>query len=214
MMRSMSVCTLVLRLALGVGLLHGAVSSASTPQIGSRGSGSASNNIAPANQSPADVEANEATGGAVLITLERLTSHVPDPEAAAQTFQASLEKARQSGDKAATNYARRVLQRIDSIRRAEKLHLTLEEVIHRTLAANYTIQTVAYNPAIETTRVVEAEAAFDAVFFTNIQKNKVNRPTGSELFATDSDTFNLTTGVRKLLPSGMQVSGQYPYQIR
>jgi len=109
-------------------------------------------------------------------------------------------------------YLPRVLQRIETIRRPARLELTLEEAIRRTLANNYLIQTLSYNPAIEATRVVEAQAAFDAVFFTNVIKNKVDRPTGSELMSTDLDFFQMSTGLRKLLPSGMQLGGRYELQ--
>jgi outer membrane protein TolC len=77
------------------------------------------------------------------------------------------------------------------------------------LETNYAIQVVRYNPAIESTRVVEAEAAFDAIFFTNITKNNIDRPSGSQLQATDFDAFTSNYGIRKVLPTGMSVSGSY-----
>jgi outer membrane protein TolC len=77
------------------------------------------------------------------------------------------------------------------------------------LETNYAIQVVRYNPAIETTRIVEAEAAFDAILFTNITKNKIDRPSGNQLTATNLDLFTSNYGVRKVLPTGMSVSGSY-----
>lgn len=148
-------------------------------------------------------------GGELFIPPNRLSFHVPDPEVAAKNAHEELDRAREADDKAAVNFQNRVLERIGTIRREDRMHLTLEDAIRRTLANNYTIDIMRYNPAIESTRVVEAEAAFDALFFTNVIKNNVDRPTGSELMSTDLDFFQLSTGVRKLLASGMQVGGRY-----
>jgi len=56
---------------------------------------------------------------------------------------------------------------------------------------------------------VEAEAAFDALFFTNIAKNNIDRPSGNQLEATDLDLFTSSYGIRKVLPTGMSVRGSY-----
>ncbi len=143
------------------------------------------------------------------IPLERLRWHVPDPDADRQAAFDRLAKLEQEGDKAAVAQIKRVIERVDAIRREKQIHLSLEEVLRRTLENSYAIQVLSYNPAIETTRVVEAEAAFDAVFFTDIVKNKIDRPSGNELISTDLDLFNSSYGVRKLLPTGMSVSGAY-----
>jgi len=120
-----------------------------------------------------------------------------------------LEKAREANNMADAAFFARVLERIGQVRRPKQLHLSLEDVVHRTLANNYSIQRVSYNPAIETTRVVEAEAAFDAVFYTNVNKNNIDRPSGSELAATDIDLFDMSVGVRKFLPTGTMLDGHY-----
>ena len=70
----------------------------------------------------------------------------------------------------------------------------------------------SYNPAIEATRVVEAEAAFDAAFFTTISNNKVDRPSGSPFVSTKTQAFNSRSGIRKLLATGMQVETAYSIQ--
>jgi outer membrane protein TolC len=109
-------------------------------------------------------------------------------------------------------YHERVLELLEVVERAagsEPTHLGLEDAIRRTLANNYGIEVFSYNPAIETTRVVEAEAAFDAVFFTNVNRESVDRPTGSQLLATNRQSFQLTSGLRKRLASGAQVRGWY-----
>ncbi len=145
------------------------------------------------------------------ISSERLRWHMPDPEHAYQEGLALLEKARQANDTAGVSFHTRVLERIGTIRRPKQMHLSLEEVMHRTLANNYAIQVISYNPAIETTRVVEAETVFDAVFYSSLTKNKINRPSGSELSATDVDLLDWSTGVRKLLPAGTQLDGHIDF---
>ena len=90
-----------------------------------------------------------------------------------------MAKAEQEGNKSLAEQGKRVLERMDTIRRPDQqLHLTLQETLRRALETNYAIQIVRYNPAIETTRIVEAEAAFDALFYTNIAKNNIRPEPG------------------------------------
>ena len=148
----------------------------------------------------------------LALPADRLRWHVPDPGAARAEAERRREEARQEGKQPTANYCSRMIERIDETRRPQQVELTLEEVLQRTLANSYAIELRRYNPAIETTRVVEAEAAFDAVFFTNVTKNKVDRPTGSQLSASKQDLFDSSFGIRKLLPTGMQVSGSYGFR--
>ena len=109
-------------------------------------------------------------------------------------------------------YGRRingVMQKVSVIDRPKRVELTLAEVIRRTLQNNYYLQAQAYNPAVETTRIVEAEAQFDAVFFTNYNYDKKDQPTSSQLMSSMSDTRTGEGGVRKLLATGMQVQVSY-----
>lgn len=165
---------------------------------------------------PGSAAAQDAQAGGVVddqavspISPERLAWHIPDPERAREGALERLEQARQTDDKTEINRQTRIVERIGTIRRPRQMHLTLENAIRRTLANNYLIQVLSYNPAIEATRVVEAEAAFDAAFFANVSKNNVDRPTGSQLMPADLDFVHFDTGIRKLLPTGMQISGRY-----
>ena len=164
-----------------------------------------------ADQPPPDSSAQAFTGSDVrpLIPPERFVWHIPDPEADKATAFDAMERARREKDRAAEVYVQRVIERVQQIRRPVQLPLSLEEAIIRTLANNYAIQVASYNPAVEITRVVEAEAAFDAVFFTNLNKNNIDRPSGSQLVSTDLDLFTSQYGVRKLLPSGALVGTSY-----
>lgn len=158
---------------------------------------------------PAQPVVSTDTASNVFIPPNRLLRHVPDPDLQRQAALELLEQARQANDTGTVMDLTRIFERVDSIRRSEQMRLTLEDALHRALANSFVIDVQRYNPAIETTRVVEAEAAFDAVFFTNITKNKVDQPTASQLFANDLDAFDSSYGVRKLLPTGMLVTGFY-----
>lgn len=144
-----------------------------------------------------------------FLSRERMVWHIPDPEADKDVAFEAIERARREQDKSAETYVQRVIDRIEQIRRPEQLPLTLEEAIIRALANNFAIQIASYNPAVETTRVVEAEAVFDAAFFGSAGRNNVDRPSGSQLVSTDLDIVNTVFGVRKLLPSGALVSTSY-----
>lgn len=144
-----------------------------------------------------------------LLPEDRLRWHIPDPEHDRENAARLLEDARSRGDRAQVTYLTRVGQRIAEIRRAVQRRLTLDEAIRISLEHNYDIEVSAFDPAIQTTRVVEAQAAFDAVFFTNIIKNNIDRPSGSQLTATDLDIFQSSYGVRKVLPTGMSASAAY-----
>lgn len=158
-----------------------------------------------------DMSGDAPAGGVqeVMLPTDRLRWHVPDPEVDRQAALDAIAKAQKDGDKTTAAEWNRVLERLSTVRRAGQVQLTLEEAIRRALETNYAIQVVSYNPAVETTRAVEAEAAFDATFFTNITKNKVDRPSGNQLQSTDLDAFSSNYGLRKLLPTGMSVVGSY-----
>ena len=151
------------------------------------------------------------TADAQPISPQRLEWHLPDPELGRQTLVAQLARARESGDKDAAKRAARVLELIESIRRPKQIRLSLEDAIRRTLANNFTIQTLSYNPAIETTRVVEAESVFDTVLFAGVNNVNVDQPTASALLSNQAKFFTANIGLRKLLATGAQVRGQYDF---
>jgi len=144
-----------------------------------------------------------------VIPAEKIEWHIPDPEDRRAGELERLEEARKNQDKAKETHITRVLKRVDQIRRETQLRLSLEEAIFRTLETNYSIQVAGYNPAVETTRVVEAEAAFDTIFFTNMNNNNIDRPSASQLTATDLELFNSSYGIRKLTATGMALRASY-----
>jgi outer membrane protein len=143
------------------------------------------------------------------LPLDRLRWHIPDPEHDRQDAERLLADAQTRGDRAQVTHINRVAQRVNEIRRPKQISLSLDEAIRTSLEHNYDIEVAAFEPAIQTSRVVEAQAAFDAVFFTNLIKNNIDRPSGSQLTATDLDLFQSSYGVRKVLPTGMTASAAY-----
>jgi len=102
-----------------------------------------------------------------------------------------------------------ILARLKVIERPREVRLAFADVIRRTLVNNFAIAAASYNPAIQSARIVEAEAMFDEVFFINFQNNKQNRPSASELESNNSELRNFESGIRKLLPTGMTVQTSY-----
>ena len=97
------------------------------------------------------------------------------------------------------------------------VHLTLQEAIQRAVNNNMEIRVAGYDPAINSNRVVEAEAAFDPVFYINPSYQRSNRLNGGvqssifspSTFETDTDTYKLATGIKQDLPTGGQIQMQY-----
>jgi outer membrane protein len=99
------------------------------------------------------------------------------------------------------------------------VRLTLKEVVQRAVANNLEVKVEGYSPAIEQTRVVEAEARFDPAFFTNLQYENRDDPQGAFGSAVqnfrggnDSEIYTLRSGVRQTLPSGGELELRYQIQ--
>lgn len=141
---------------------------------------------------------------------EALFAQIPDPVDAETVFE------RRRADLQRTNPEARVLAALDrqhekareylaQFRKPTSMTLSLAEAVQRALAHSYAIRIEGYNPGISRTQLVEAEAAFDAVFFLDGSYRKIDQPTASQLAPVGSDTRVLSGGIRKLLPTGMQV---------
>ncbi|MBI1825245.1 MAG: TolC family protein [Planctomycetes bacterium] len=154
-------------------------------------------------------EASPIGGGEITIPFDRIRWHVADPEDEFNSYEKHYQQALAGNDKAEAARRTRIHDRVGEIRRPQQRHLSLQEAIRTTLDHNFAIQVASYEPAVDTTRVVEAEAAFDATFFTNVTKNIIDRPTGLQIASIDSDLLTSSYGIRKILPTGMSVSGSY-----
>lgn len=93
----------------------------------------------------------------------------------------------------------------------ESTRISLKEIIQRTVAYNLDVKVAGYDPAVEATRVIEADARFDPTFFTNLQyqDSKILTPalgiqTGDPLDPTVNRVTQFQTGIRQNLPSGGQ----------
>ncbi len=160
-------------------------------------------------QQMADSTEGNADGKDVRIPPERLDWHIPDPSDIDEMAALWLERAESNQDDTAKKATARVRDIFQSTKRQKQVHMSLEDALHRALANSYSIEVESYNPPISMTAVVAAEAAFDAVFFANITKNKVDRPTGSQLQSTDLDAFSSSFGVAKSLPVGSRITTSY-----
>lgn len=172
--------------------------------------GGAAVSPAAANSSdPAEADPGRTMAAKVEVDAGRLLQQVPDPVQAREQLQRAQEEARAAGEQAHVTFCRRTLELIDETKRPSQVHLSLEQALASALVHSYALETRSFNPAIESTRVVEAESAFDAVFFGNANKNKIDQPIASQLAASSVDSFSSAVGIRKLLPLGTQVSARY-----
>lgn len=97
------------------------------------------------------------------------------------------------------------------------VRLSLQEIIQRTVANNEDARVAGYEPAIEATRVVEADARFDPAFFTNVTftDERVLSPSSSFVSVdpfnpSGFESLSAQAGIRQLGYSG----GQYELSYR
>lgn len=102
---------------------------------------------------------------------------------------------------------------------APVLRMTLQEVIQRAAANNKEARVAGYEPAIEETRQIEAEARFDPAFFLNgtYEVNRLLSPgqSGIQPSPFEPREFRILsgqTGIRQLLPTGAQAEWSYRLQ--
>jgi outer membrane protein TolC len=93
------------------------------------------------------------------------------------------------------------------------LRMTLQEAIAMAVRNNLDVQVARMTPAISEARIVQAQAVFDATFFTDINYSNLDTPQPGGFVPgisgnTDSETIELSTGIRKPLISGGQITLQ------
>lgn len=162
---------------------------------------------------------SEETKRAGLLTGPNVEEHpptvdilaqIPDPSEADRIFAERLAKIETTAREArVVNQYKRVVERakqyLAELERPKQARLSLGECIQRALASNYTIRRESYGPALSRTRLVEAEAAFDAIFFLDGSYSNLDKQSASALQGTQTDYRDYSGGIRKLLPTGMQV---------
>ena len=125
------------------------------------------------------------------------------------------------GDERNAATAARRIEQIDELigpdlmRRDTKIvAIGLRRVIRSAVEHNLAVEEARLEPAISEAGVVEAEAAFDWVFFSNTVWNDVDQPgpgpgfLGLDQLVTGNQTVTQTTGVRRPLTTGGELSLQ------
>lgn len=99
-----------------------------------------------------------------------------------------------------------------------EVRMPLRELIQRAVLNSRDIRVAGFEPAIEQTRVIESEAAFDPVFFATAQYQRTDevQPNslgsifgGGGLVENERDSFIVGTGIRQQLPTGGRVQASY-----
>lgn len=95
-----------------------------------------------------------------------------------------------------------------------ELALSLEQAVHSTVANNLDLQVARLGPAITEAQLVQAEADFDAVFFSRIDHNRIDEPSavpilggfplGAAVNVREQTVFE--TGVRQPMTTGGTLS--------
>lgn len=142
---------------------------------------------------------------------EVLLNELPDPTDAAEVFalRTRILQDRTTNRRLLNGWdivVTKATEYLKLLERPQRVELSLAECIERALANNYAIRAKSYDPAIEGTRLVEAEAVFDAEFFLDAgwqgNDQAVIVPQGTE----ETQTTQVSGGIRKLMPTGMSAA--------
>lgn len=142
-------------------------------------------------------------------TKVQVEQEIPDPVEEVARIDGLL--AQPSVERLERDGLERLRQRVAGVLKENSVRLSLAEVVRRTLQNSYGIQVQSYNPAIDATRIVEAEAQFDAVFFNQFNYQNQDIPSASVISGTQTDTRVFSGGVRKLLSTGTRVQAGYSF---
>jgi outer membrane protein len=89
------------------------------------------------------------------------------------------------------------------------LRMPLQECVQRAVANNLDVRVAGYSPAIDETRVTEAEANWDPVFFSNLTYQRIDQINGFGFQEGNGHQLQSSTGIRQNMPSGGQASLAY-----
>lgn len=93
----------------------------------------------------------------------------------------------------------------------EMLDISLEQIRAWTISNNLDIRVALVDPTIANQSVTESEAAFEAVFFANLNRNSFDSPTSSTLSGAQVDTTDFDFGVRIPTRTGGSVTLNLPF---
>ncbi len=158
---------------------------------------------------PAPVELSGDVSSADLSLETAIWLGLPDPSMSPTVLTERLKNFRFGQAQIRREYERifeNTNELVLQIARPRQYRLSLNEALRRALHNNYAIQFDGYAPAISTAQVVQAEAVFDTIFFANVSRDNTDRPTPSQLAASQTDTTVVAGGIRKLLATGAQAT--------
>jgi outer membrane protein TolC len=105
------------------------------------------------------------------------------------------------------------------VRPADVVRMPISEIMQRAAANNSEVRVAGYEPAINETKIVEDEAHYDPIFFSNVRYDKQfdrtpgtvipdpNNPTTNiTITVEDNNIYTAEVGVKQYLPSGGQIS--------
>ncbi len=92
----------------------------------------------------------------------------------------------------------------------EQVSVSVEQCRAWTLENNLDLRVSLIEPVIAAENVGMEEAAFEAVFFTNMNFSSFDQPTDSTLSGNQFESFSATPGVRVPLRSGGQITLDFP----
>jgi outer membrane protein TolC len=169
--------------------------------------------------------ARAAAAGAVALALNACAPQASpfDPRSFDRSARESAVELQQSRPRPAlpttlqaTSIERPVFGTVDANTPISRM--TLREVIQRAAANNKEARVAAYEPSIEETREIEAEARFDPAFFLNgsYETARILAPQGGNAAdpfdPREFRTLSGQTGIRQLLPTGAQAEWSYRLQ--
>ncbi|MDB5291759.1 MAG: putative efflux system outer membrane protein [Phycisphaerales bacterium] len=105
------------------------------------------------------------------------------------------------------------------------VRMPLQDVIQRSVLHSNEVRVAGYDPAVAKTRVLEAQARYDPVFFVNgkyehqdqpfagqVIQNPLSITTTTTLFVERGEVYTGEAGIKQLLPTGGQIQLSYQSQ--
>ncbi len=150
-----------------------------------------SNPLAPMQSDYGRVVASERTREVVSLKISEYAAGVSDPRGVAE------------GD-----FADDAPDRFEGL---ERIELSLEDARASALMNNLDLQVALVDPAIANASLSEAEAAFESLFFLNVNRTETDTPTSSTLTSAQQEFTNIEPGVRIPLRTGGSIEVSAPF---
>lgn len=112
------------------------------------------------------------------------------------------------------------------VRAGDILRMPIREIMQRAAANSSEVRVAGYEPAINETKIVENEAHYDPIFFSNLRYDKqfdrtpgtvIPNPNNPQQNITinveNNNIYTIESGVKQYLPSGGQIQLSYQTQL-